>query len=77
MQKFDEEFPYVEDNRYKGSNKRLKQFWSDYIKEILEGIVPEEIRPKVDNNYISNLDFSEGYMFCRKELQDKINQLLK
>jgi hypothetical protein len=48
----------------------IKQFWCDYVKNLLEGIVTEESPHQAVSEYYS------GYNKAIKELQEKVNQIL-
>jgi hypothetical protein len=65
MQKFDEEFGVESDYE-----RKIKLFWSDYIKSLLDGIVPgHDIGCELQHT---------GECSCPvSEIQDKIKKILK
>lgn len=92
LKEFDENFPPPKLEGYTTGDEAIilekekvvheakKQFFSSYIQEILEGIVPEERKwQKSDSEGFSageEVGMVDGWNDCRRELQNKIKEIL-
>lgn len=73
IKEYDELFPFLVNINDKHKESQVKQFWIDYIKEEMEGLIPEE-KDTFDGSIIED---NVGYNECVDELIERVNKIIK